>query len=260
VESVFKHAALSSGAVPYSQLYHAFRILHPSSYTHTLSLDAKSKMSAQFILLVDFYTGKKVGEKKLFIPPRADIGATNATAKQGVLTSHAKLSRATVLDTPSITLQSFWQQASATENYPHVFQLARVMMVLPVQSATVERGFSMHRVIKHRLTNRLELVTLDSLMRVHMLGPKTDEVSLDDFTNDTINASVQTLLPNGMRGATSPFLLRTLFYSVCSVTLPTTLLRMKGARTVVVAVILRLVRAGLVRCQKARRVLAVSLE
>jgi hypothetical protein len=190
-------------------------------------------MSAQFILLVDFYTGKKVGEKKLFTPPRADIGATNVTAKQGLLTSHAKLSRefrlfvdwasATVLDTPSITLQSFWQQASATGNYPHVFQLARVMMVLPAQSATVERGVSMHRVIKHRLTNRLKLVTLDYLMRVHMLGPKTDEVSLDDFTNDTINASVQTLLQTGMRGATSPFLLRILFDRVCSVTLPTTL-------------------------------------
>ncbi len=52
-------------------------------------------------------------------------------------------------------------------------------MVTPVQSATVERGFSIHRVLKHRLTNRLKLTTLDSAIRVKMLVGKDDIFTYD---------------------------------------------------------------------------------
>ncbi|EFJ50957.1 hypothetical protein VOLCADRAFT_103752 [Volvox carteri f. nagariensis] len=41
-------------------------------------------------------------------------------------------------------------------------------------TACVERGFSRHRIIKNRLTNRLKLETVDSLLRVGMLGPAAD--------------------------------------------------------------------------------------
>jgi hypothetical protein len=47
---------------------------------------------------------------------------------------------------------------------------AEAMFCVPVETTCVERGFSEHRVIKHRLTNRLRVVTVDSLMRVSILA------------------------------------------------------------------------------------------
>ena len=43
------------------------------------------------------------------------------------------------------------------------------MFLIPVQTAVVERGFSLHKRIKNKLRNRLEIVTVDSLMRVKLL-------------------------------------------------------------------------------------------
>ncbi|CAK9197019.1 unnamed protein product [Sphagnum troendelagicum] len=47
---------------------------------------------------------------------------------------------------------------------------AEAMLCVPVETACVDRGFSEHRVINHRLTNRLCVVTVDSLMRVSILA------------------------------------------------------------------------------------------
>jgi len=38
------------------------------------------------------------------------------------------------------------------------------MFVLPVQIAPVERGSSMHRIVKNRLISRLKIMTLHSLL------------------------------------------------------------------------------------------------
>ena len=45
-------------------------------------------------------------------------------------------------------------------------------------NAEVERGFSIERTVKHRLTNRLKIATLDSLLRVKLNGP-TDVFGID---------------------------------------------------------------------------------
>ena len=55
---------------------------------------------------------------------------------------------------------------------PHIFSLLCVMLTMPIQTATVERGFSTHRVIKDRLSNRMGIKMLDSKMRVRMLMPR----------------------------------------------------------------------------------------
>jgi hypothetical protein len=51
---------------------------------------------------------------------------------------------------------------------------AEAMFCVPVETTCVERGFSEHRVIKHRLTNRLRVVTVDSLMRVSILASSVE--------------------------------------------------------------------------------------
>ncbi|KAJ9534319.1 hypothetical protein QJQ45_007011 [Haematococcus lacustris] len=73
----------------------------------------------------------------------------------------------------SVTLQSAWVQLMELGyvHFPLMMQLAQIMLLVPLQTAVVERGFSIHRIIKHRLTNRLKLATVDSLMRIRLIGP-----------------------------------------------------------------------------------------
>ncbi len=49
---------------------------------------------------------------------------------------------------------------------PHMFQFVYIMLCVPSSSACVERGFSVHKCVKTRLSNRLQIITMDSLMRV----------------------------------------------------------------------------------------------
>jgi len=58
--------------------------------------------------------------------------------------------------------------------FPNIMQLVYVTFLIPVHTSQVERGFSVHRVIRNRLTNRLKIMTLDSLMRIKLLAKKAD--------------------------------------------------------------------------------------
>ncbi|KAJ9504500.1 hypothetical protein QJQ45_030423 [Haematococcus lacustris] len=73
----------------------------------------------------------------------------------------------------SVILQSAWVQLMEVGyvHFPLMMQLAQVMLLVPLQTAVVERGFSIHRIIKHRLTNRLKLAIVDSHMRIRLIGP-----------------------------------------------------------------------------------------
>ena len=44
----------------------------------------------------------------------------------------------------------------------------------------MERGFSVHRIIKNRLSNRMKILTLDSLLRIRLLTHGQDMVSMRD--------------------------------------------------------------------------------
>lgn len=64
-----------------------------------------------------------------------------------------------------------------------VLPLVNAMMVITVSTAEVERGFSIERSIKSRLSNRLLSVTVDSLVRVKMLltGDMSQRLASFDF-------------------------------------------------------------------------------
>jgi hypothetical protein len=59
-----------------------------------------------------------------------------------------------------------------THKFPNMFSIYMVGLVIPVQTAEVERGFSLHLLFKHKLSSRLAVLIMDSLMRVNLLGPK----------------------------------------------------------------------------------------
>ena len=58
--------------------------------------------------------------------------------------------------------------------YPQLAKLANIGLIIPVSTATCERGFSAMKRIKTNLRNRLIAKTLDCLMRISIDGPDLD--------------------------------------------------------------------------------------
>ena len=52
---------------------------------------------------------------------------------------------------------------------PNMFTLVKAGLVIPLNTACVERGFSHHGIIKSKLRSRLKVVNIDSLLRVKLL-------------------------------------------------------------------------------------------
>eukprot|EP00983_Pelagomonas_calceolata_P099549 1158470-Pelagomonas_calceolata.AAC.4 len=57
--------------------------------------------------------------------------------------------------------------------------LANVTFFIPVQTAIVERGFSVHHIVRSRLSGRVNTMTLDSLIRIKLLTLGQDLNSFD---------------------------------------------------------------------------------
>ena len=52
---------------------------------------------------------------------------------------------------------------------PNMFTLVKAGLVIPLNTACVERGFSHHGIIKNKFRSRLKVVNVDSLLRVKLL-------------------------------------------------------------------------------------------
>ena len=80
------------------------------------------------------------------------------------------------------TMQVAWRRLSS--DYGHqiadILVFIYVYFTIPLQTAVVERGFSVHRIIKTRLRNSLRVMTIDSLLRVILLAPPLNEFPMDD--------------------------------------------------------------------------------
>ncbi len=59
--------------------------------------------------------------------------------------------------------------------------LAKILLALPVGTATVERSFSHMKMIKTRLRNRLFDENLTHLMRIAIEGPDLSEVNFSEI-------------------------------------------------------------------------------
>ena len=79
-------------------------------------------------------------------------------------------------------MQVAWRRLSS--DYGHqiadILVFIYVYFTIPLQTAVVERGFSVHRNIKTRLRNLLRVQTIDSLLRVILLAPPLNEFPMDD--------------------------------------------------------------------------------
>jgi hypothetical protein len=77
-----------------------------------------------------------------------------------------------------------------THRFPNMFAIYMIGLVILVQMAEVERGFSLHLLVKNNLTSRLQVLIMDSLLRVNMHATK-DLASV--AASDLIAAAVEIL-------------------------------------------------------------------
>ena len=63
---------------------------------------------------------------------------------------------------------SFYQHYATT--YPELWKLVKLLLILPVNSAACERGFSQMKIVKTDLRNRLSTEQLNNLMSISLSG------------------------------------------------------------------------------------------
>lgn len=166
----------------------ALKVLHPKAWLGIKTGDAMPPThKAHFRALLAFYSlgpnevFKLAKQDKANPAPRAQDIAKYMAEAQVV----ADLLSDLVNEHNTISMLDAWKIIFRNHalKVPNFITVAFSVLVCPVHSAAVERGFSIHRVLKHRLTSRLLLTTLDSAMRVKMLVHK-DEI----FTYDSTDA------------------------------------------------------------------------
>ena len=73
----------------------------------------------------------------------------------------------------ALTTWGEFYERGVSENYPNLFKLISISLILPLSTAIVERGFSvMNANIKNKLRNRLHTDTVSKLMNISMNGPE----------------------------------------------------------------------------------------
>ncbi|KAG1660353.1 hypothetical protein FOA52_014406 [Chlamydomonas sp. UWO 241] len=123
--------------------------------------------------------------------------------------------------TPSATMLNLWRfiaRSSYSLMVPNIILLMNVYYVMALHTAEVERGFSIHRILKNRLRSRLMILMVDSLLRIWHLaqsftGPRESE------NNSLINEAAEKLSGASLQsqGVNPPSLLKRLVEEVSRV-------------------------------------------
>ena len=90
---------------------------------------------------------------------------------QFVLAKNALWLAAQATSPPSMA--KFWadyKRKIGSIGMPYIVQLAELALVIPVNTACCERGFSTYNIIKTKLRNQLKIMQIDCLMRVKFLS------------------------------------------------------------------------------------------
>jgi hypothetical protein len=189
---------------PTTDVFDAFKILDPAHWSSTpLSSPLSTEDTKRAATLLAHFN-KASNKQKLF---------ADATS-EAILSELAHMRQLFLQLADRIVTQDFlhyWREISREHSaiVPRLLIFVQAMLVLPVQTACVERGFSIHRYLKHRLTNHLRLVTLDSIMRFQMLGPQNLDELYDKFS---IDGALQVLQAGGgLRAFDKPPFIRMLF-------------------------------------------------
>ena len=72
----------------------------------------------------------------------------------------------------------FWadlKQQHHDVSMPYMVQLAELGLMIPINTACCERGFSTYNIIKSKLRNQLKIMQIDSFMRIKALSEPSKE-------------------------------------------------------------------------------------
>lgn len=76
------------------------------------------------------------------------------------------------IDSQRLTSWEQFYDKGYADQFPNVFKLISISLILPLSTAIVERGFSvMNAGIKNKLRNSLAPETVDKLLRISINGP-----------------------------------------------------------------------------------------
>ena len=63
--------------------------------------------------------------------------------------------------------------------YPEIYKLISIILILPLTTVDCERGFSVHKITKNKLRNRLTDENVDSCLRVILEGPPLENFDFE---------------------------------------------------------------------------------
>ena len=83
---------------------------------------------------------------------------------------------------PRANTMELWQIISSfySDTFPNLLKLAQIAILLPLQTADVERGFSCQNLVHNSQRNRLDADTLNKLMTVDLVGPPIDQFQFEN--------------------------------------------------------------------------------
>lgn len=198
---------------PHRTIIQGLKVLHPASWIGVVCQDTEREhwMPKGHILafrqLIELFS---MGASPVFagVPPREQQQARIEVKKKFMAEADAfaKHMISVVKSNPLISFVDAWKfllsdRVRGHILFPNFTQLFYIALVTPVHTATVERGFSIHRVLKNRLSNKLKLTTLDSLMRIKMI------VDRDAWTKHDLSSAVAVYTKQHPRSEKAPALL-----------------------------------------------------
>lgn len=156
---------------PNTDICACFKIFEPHSYAHfgagTQALKKYGREELRKIL--DFFcAGRHKGDasRDLF-DMRCEI--VQETVKDEFRIMKAELCE--LAKVPGISVEDAWMkilQSDKAAYMKHMIMIAKLLLVVPPNTAIIERGFSLVGLVKTKHRNRTRICTLDALMRVRM--------------------------------------------------------------------------------------------
>lgn len=186
-----KYVAAIKARFPTLSLLDNFDIFNPTRLRTVDGNDANTFGDTELGQLADFYGTTKVVSDVSHAPllDAAQLKVEWPQARQVLLRKAARLgavvSMKVFLDFNAMVLLDL------ADTCPVVCSLIMIMLCIPAHTAEVERGFSIQNLIKSKFRACLKVATLDTLMRVKLLGPPS--VDDDVVANTAIDIEAATV-------------------------------------------------------------------
>ena len=159
-----------------SDMLKNFNIFVPSAYFGMPAANLNKFGGDNLRCLLKHICGSHLGSRRLFVVSgRETVIAAEFQALKNALFK-------TVNELQSTDATYIWRKLYSEEAhllFPNLFMLVQIMFLIPVQTAVVERGFSLHKIIKSKLRNALKIITMDSLLRVKLLCHGLESFDVD---------------------------------------------------------------------------------